>query len=301
MPKHLRFFKNCPSTIGLLLDTIRQQENRKEGSGGMYLKIYRISIRALGNNPQITGLLLWEFVLIVMTALTILNQTLNANGRQLGHFLGLTPLAAIYLFLLVPYFTAGFLGTLGEAIRHNPLSFRSFFANGLRYFGRSYGLILTASLSWTLWLIVMGLVYIVMHILFGLALLSSLVILTAVALVLGLFVSVWILWVMNFLFVAGLKLRKAWRYAWQYQQHNRYLSLAAVITAYGGQAVLIFTTLWLTELAHTAGQFIGWFLMLFFALFWTLSFMALYSLTKNNRPKSEVGRPNPQRSAKSSP
>ena len=246
----------------------------------MYFRIYRISTKILRKNTQVVWLLLWQTVFVMITALTMLNQGLHPSAGPLGSSFGLNLSLAIYLFLLVPYFTGGFLGTLGEAMRQNPITIRSLFSSGLRYFGRSYGLIFMALLSCSVWLLALGLVYILTHMILGLPLLSSLVVLIGAGLVLGIFFGIRILWIMNLLFVAGLKLPKALKYVRLFQQHTRCASLAALMTGVGGQIALLFASLWLTQVAQIAGQLIGWLLMMFFTIFWTLSFMVLYSLTK---------------------
>lgn len=251
----------------------------------MYLKIYHISAEIFCKHRKIVWLLVWQCVFLIITGLTVL--VLGVNQTRHGVPLSRSLLPPVYVFLLLPYFAAAFLGTLAEAMRQNPVTIGNFFGNGLRYFGRSYGLILSVLLVLVTWLLVIGVLFAVMHIVLRFSLGSSFKILALVGLFLALIGSMWLLWTMNLLFVGGFRWLRALKYAWILQRKNFFLSLAATITALAGQLILIIMTLWITRIAGIGGQMAGLLLVMFLTMFWTLSFMALYRLTRKTQNPSQ--------------
>ena len=260
----------------------------------MYPSIYRITWKTLGHRPRVVWILLWQLLFVVVAAAILLAFGLN----QLSALLGKAPSPTVHShnsiipimvlgIVLFPYYLAGYYGTVAEAIKDKPLTLGSFLGNGLRYFSRSYALILTTLGTLAVWVLVLGLAYFVLFSIVHLPLTTMIPILAVLGMIGAIPLGLWLLWFVNLLFVAGFKWPKALSRASTFARRYACLTAAIVITALIGQLLIVWGTLWLAQYTGMAGQILNYFILVLTGLFWSLSFMALYRVVTRKPEQDE--------------
>ncbi|SMC04268.1 hypothetical protein SAMN00768000_1553 [Sulfobacillus thermosulfidooxidans DSM 9293] len=254
----------------------------------MYPTIYRLSWNSLRKHPQIFWIYLWQFVFIVVTAMIVAALSVNALANMLGSGPDTSSMSPeliatviVFVLFLFPYYLAAFYGTLAEAIMGNSLHVLTFLKNGIRYFMRGYGFILSSIIALITWALITGLIYLALH--SAMTLSQTLIVLAIIGSVIALILGAWLLWMMNLLFLTKLPWIKVLMQSMAYIRRYALLTFEVVATAVAGQLLLITFILWATHTWGMAGQLINYLVVSFTGIFWTLSFLALYRVIHSNQ------------------
>jgi hypothetical protein len=127
-----------------------------------------------------------------------------------GHAAGVAVFGLFLILVGIPFVLGGIYGTIADAIREQSLGPATFWENGIRYFGRAWGVVIMAVVVGVGYMVVLAVPLFILRLLGGL----GMFLFALVAIAAGLSWAVWIMWASGALFVGhqswGASLRSGW-------------------------------------------------------------------------------------------
>jgi hypothetical protein len=221
------------------------------------------------------------FVLSVVTfvmglsAMSFPSSRLSPGGMPHALASHVAVLAVIGLFLALvgmPFVVGAVYGTIADAIREQTLGPATFWENGIRYFGRAWGLFIMALVVGFAYLAALGVLSLVLHLLGGFGML--LFVLAAIAA--GLSYGVWMIWAFGALFVGHAPWSQSLRSGWDDMRRHFGAAVMVWLAVFAIVVVLVLVDLLLVRTLGVVGSLVGAALEAWVTLFAAAAELSLY-------------------------
>ena len=189
-----------------------------------------------------------------------------------GHAAGLAAFTLFLLLVGIPFVVGGIYGTIADAIREQSLGPATFWENGIRYFGRAWGLFMMAVVGGLGYMVALVILLFILRLLGGL----GMFVFVLVAIAAGLSWAVWMMWAFGALFVGHQSWSESLRSGWDDMRRHFGPAVMVILAQFVMVVALALVDLVLLRVLGILGRLVGAALEAWVTLFVAAAELSLY-------------------------